>query len=417
MHIRTILNKCEKFKSFLYKKITFVNYGTYEAIEIELVPRMNSKPVCSNCKNKSSTYDHLKVRKFDFIPLWGYKTYFIYRMRRVNCKDCGVKVESVPWGSGNYASTKSYMIFLSQWAKVLSWSEAARIFRTSWNNIYQSVSFVVEYGLKYRNLDDISAIGVDEISLQKGHKYLTVVYQIDKHCSRLLWIGKERTTKTLLKFFRKFGKEFTSNLKFICSDMWRPYLKVIKKKAPQALHILDRFHIMQKFNKAIDEVRAGEHKRLINDGFEPVLKNTRWCLVKRKENLTNKQEATLNQLLKYNLQSVKAYLLKEDFQGFWEYVSVSWAGKFLDRWCNRTMRSKIEPMKKIAKTLRAHKPLILNWFKAKKAYNSGIVEGFNNKAKSVTKKAYGFRTYHVAEVQLYHVLGLLPIPPTTHSYF
>jgi len=202
----------------------------------------------------------------------------------------------------------------------------------------------------------------------------------------------------------------------VCSDMWRPYIKVIQKKAGQALHILDRFHIVAKLNKAIDEVRAGEHRQMQKDGYEPVLKNSRWCLLKRGENLSKKQEAKLKDLLQYNLRSVRAYLLKEDFNGFWEYVSPAWAEKFLDRWCTRVMRSKIEPMKKVAKTIRNHKPLILNWFKAKKAFSSGVVEGLNNKAKVTTRNSYGFRTYRGAEVALYHALGNLPTPPMTHRF-
>ena len=156
-------------------------------------------------------------------------------------------------------------------------------------------------------------------------------------------------------------------------------MKAIAEFANQALHILDRFHIVAMLNKAIDEVRASEHKQLQADGYEPVLKKSRWCLLKRKENLTEKQEIKLNTVLQYNLKSVRAYLLKEEFQAFWNYISPHWAGKYLDRWCTRVMRSKIEPMKKVAKTVRRHKPLILNWFRAKKAYSSGIVEGLNTK--------------------------------------
>jgi transposase len=198
--------------------------------------------------------------------------------------------------------------------------------------------------------------------------------------------------------------------------MWKGYLKVIRKKAGQAVHILDRFHVVAKLNKALDEIRAGEHRQMKKDGYEPVLKKARWCLLKRPENLTEKQETKLAELLRYNLKSVRAYLLKEDFQGFWEYVSPAWAEKYVDRWCTRVMRSKLEPMKKVAKTIRAHKPLILNWFKAKKAFSSGVVEGLNNKAKVTTRTAYGFRTYRAAEIALYHALGKLPTPPMTHRF-
>ena len=245
---------------------------------------------------------------------------------------------------------------------------------------------------------------------QKGHKYLTLVYQIDDGSKRLLWIGKDRTTKTFLRFFRMLGEERSSQLKFVCSDMWKPYLKVIAKKAGQAIHVLDRFHIMQKMNKAIDEVRASEARQMKADGYEPILKHSRWCLLKRRENLTDKQTLKLAELMKYNLKSVRAHLLREDFQQFWEYVSPGWAEKFLDEWCTRTMRSQLEPMKKVAHTLRNHRELILNWFRAKGALSSAVVEGFNNKVKLTTRKSYGFRTYEAVETALYHNLGALPEP-------
>jgi len=127
-------------------------------------------------------------------------------MRRVDCKNCGVKIEEVPWSSGKHTLTKSYMKFLSDWARKLSWQETARSFKTSWQKVYASVGYVVEWGLKHRDVSNVESIGVDEVALQKGHKYLTLVYQIDRHCVHLLWIGKERTTKTMLRFFRQFGK-------------------------------------------------------------------------------------------------------------------------------------------------------------------------------------------------------------------
>jgi transposase len=125
----------------------------------------------------------------------------------------------------------------------------------------------------------------------------------------------------------------------------------------------------------------------------------------------------LRDLLRYNLQTVRAYLLKEDFQQFWEYEQPTWAGKFLDEWCRQVMRSRLEPMKKVASTLRRHRELILNYFRARKAFSSGIVEGLNNKAKVTMRKSYGFRTYHALETALYHALGKLPEPNVVHRFF
>lgn len=138
--------------------------------------------------------------------------------------------------------------------------------------------------------------------------------------------------------------------------------------------------------------------------------------MKRPANLTEKQEVTLKDLLRMNLRTVRAYLLKEDFQGLWEYVSSSWAGKFIDRWCKRAMGSRLRPMMKVAQTIRTHRPLILNWFKAKGQLSSGAVEGLNNKLKVITRRSYGFRTFKATEVALYHTLGQLPEPDGTHRY-
>ena len=416
MRLKTILNHCQKFKSFVYDKARFVVENGETLIEVMVLPRQNSQATCSCCGQPAPLYDRLQERRFEFIPLWGYRVYLRYQMRRVQCSSCGVKVERVAWARGKRELTDTYMGFLAHWASMLSWREVAVHFRTSWEKVFQAVEYIVQWGLEHRDLSGVTAIGVDEIAWSKGHNYLTLVYQLDAGNTRLLWIGKERTVKTLLGFFRFFGESRSQALKYVCSDMWQPYLKVIKKKAGQAIHILDRFHIVAKLNKAIDEVRAGEHRQMKKDGYEPILTNSRWCLLKRPENLTEKQEAKLKDLLQYNLRSVRAYLLKEDFNGFWDYVSPIWAGKFLDRWCTRTMRSKLEPMKKVAKTLRKHKPLILNWFRAKKAFSSGVVEGLNNKAKVTTRKSYGFRTVRCAEIALYHALGNLPTPPVAHRF-
>ncbi len=416
MLIKTILNKCHNFKSFVYGDACFINFNGKPSIQVEVKPRKNSKIICSQCHNPAPGYDHLGVRMFEFIPLWGYLIFFVYRMRRVECPRCGVRIEKVPWADGNRHQTKTYMQFLARWAKKLSWEEVAVSFQTSWPKVFRSVEYIVTWGLKNRDLSNITAIGIDEIQWHKGHKYLTLVYQINAGSIRLLWIGKDRTVKTLLRFFRFLGEKRSQRLQYICSDMWKPYLKVIKKKAGSAIHILDRFHIVARINKAIDEVRAEEHRKLKEDGYEEVLKHSRWCLLKRKENLTEKQELKLKDLLRYNLKSIRAYLLKEDLNGLWDYISPAWAEKFLDRWCSRVMRSNIKPMKKEARTIRKHKGLILNWFRAKKAFSNGIVEGLNNKVKVTVRRSYGFKTFKCTEIALYHVLGNLPEPKFTHRF-
>ena len=417
MQLKTILNRVHKLKSFVYGKVQRREVQGEWVLEVEIRARAGSRAVCSGCGQKRPGYDTLSARRFEFIPMWGILVYFVYAMRRVECPQCGVVVEQVPWALGKGQVTTAYGWFLARWAKRLSWKEVAETFHTSWHQVFCSVERAVEWGRAHMNLEGITAIGVDEMQWGRGHRYVTVVYQINAGMKRLLWVGEHRRIKTLLRFFRWFGEERSAGLEFICSDMWRAYLRVIAKKAGQAIHILDRFHIMANLNKAIDQVRAVEAKELQGKGYEPVLRGSRWWFLKRVENLTVKQIPKLAEVLQYNLKTVKSYLLKEDFQSFWEYESPYWAGRFLDQWCTRTMRSRIGPMKGMARTLRNHRELILNWFRAKKQFSSGVVEGLNNKAKLTTKKAYGFKTFRMLEIALYHTLGELPEPESTHKFF
>jgi len=416
VQLKTILNRVEKLRLFVYGEPTFGKMARGRSIEVPIRPRSNSRPVCSGCGRPGPGYDTLPVRRFEFVPLWGFLVFFVYAPRRVDCQACGVTVEKVPWAKGKNHHTTTYAWFLATWAKRMTWTDVARAFRTSWDSVFRAVETAVEWGLAHRDLTNVRAIGVDEISLRKGHRYVTLVYQIDEGLRRLLWIGENREIKTMLRFFRWLGPQGRARLQYVCSDMWRPYIDVIARRASGAINILDRFHIMAHMSKAIDKVRAEEVKELKRGGYEPVLKRTRWCLLKRPENLTEKQEMKLSDLLRYNLRSVRAYLLKEDFQGFWEYVSPAWAGKFMDRWCTRTMRSQLEPMKKVAKMLRNHRELILNWFVAKGSVSAGAVEGMNGKAKVTTRRSYGFRGFNKASVALYHTLGALPVPEVTHRF-
>src|SRR5438270_4418774 len=397
MELITILNRCHRFRGFVYQQASFSS--DHKSIEIAVRPRKGSAAVCSRCHQSAPGYDQLPERRFEFIPFWGFLVFLLYSMRRVDCRRCeAVVVEEVPWGDGKRTLTNAYMLFLARWARRLSWKETAEAFHTSWEKVFDAVEYVVTFGLATRTVGQIDAIGVDEIQYAKGHKYLTLVYQIDLDVTRLLWVGRERTIESFQGFFTMIGDEVASQIVFVCSDMWEPYLKVIRDKCSEALHILDRFHIVAKMNKALDEIRAGESRRMAMEGRLPVLKKSRWLLLKREENLKTEQRFRLRDLLRYNLKTVRAYLLKEAFQQLWDYNSPAWAGTFLDDWCREVMRSRIEPMKKIARSLRQHRELILNYFRAQKLLSSGVVEGLNNKAKVTMRKSYGFRTFRCLEL-------------------
>jgi transposase len=147
MQLKTILNQCYKFKSFVYGQVRFVNRNGKRHLEVEMIPRRNSKAICSCCECPAPLYDRLKTRRFEFIPLWGYRVFLVYLMRRVDCIACGVKVEQVPWARGKQELTATYQQFLAHWAKKLSWKEVAVSFRTSWEKVFQAVGCGIYSGM------------------------------------------------------------------------------------------------------------------------------------------------------------------------------------------------------------------------------------------------------------------------------
>jgi len=412
------LNRCCKFKSFVFGKVYFEDKFTEkEKLIIEIEPRENGQKLCSECHKPCPGYDTLPARDFRFIPIWGIAVFFRYCRRRVECPEHGIRVEWLPWAEGKSPLTTHLKIYLAHWAEYLPWKKVAEIFKVTWENVFTAVEYIVEYGLKNRCLDGIQAIGIDEIQYKLGHQYLTLVYQIDDGCRRLLYLAKDRTEESLKGFFDWLGEARTAILEAICTDMWPPYLKVIAEKAPKVINVLDRFHIVKKFNEAIDNIRRREAQKLKAEGKEPILKHSRWLLLKNPINQTASELTKLAELLLHNLQTVRAYLLKESFQDFWTYSSTYWAGQFMKQWTKQAMYSKIDEIKDVARMLRRHEDLILNWFRTKEPLSNGMVEGFNLKANLTIRKGYGFKQYRTLEVALYHQLGDLPYPELTHKFF
>jgi transposase len=241
---------------------------------------------CSQCQKPAPGYDQLAERCWLFVPLWGIPTHFRYAPRRVECAEHGVVVEQIPWSEGKRPVTRAMMGFLARWARRLSWRETAQVFQTSWEAVYRSVEWFVQWGMEQRQLQQVWSIGIDEIHWGQGKRadqFLTVIYQIDSHCRRLLWVGRRRTQATLRRGLQVLGSEVVKELRFVCSDMWQPYLTVMAAEASQALHVLDRFHITTHLNQAVDQVRRGESTRLRAEGKAAAqrLKHMRWTLLRR----------------------------------------------------------------------------------------------------------------------------------------
>ncbi len=414
--LKSILNKVQPIKGFVYESVRF-SPALPETIEVAVLPREGSRARCSGCGRACPTYDHAeRPRLWILPPLFKFALALIYTMRRVKCPDCGVVVEKVPWATGKHGLCDGFRLLLARWARKLSWDETAESFHVSWADVYASVQWVVEYGLQHRVLENIRAIGIDEICVRVGRVFWTLIYQIEEGLTRLLWVGHDRSEATLLRGLNSLGAEVCAGIRYVCSDMWAPYLAAVKRRL-KALHILDRFHIRQQLNRAVDEVRREEARALAKAGLVPRLKKLRWALLKNRKNWTSSERRRMGELAHSGLASIRAFWLVAAFEHFWGYLSPTWAGKFLDGWCRRVRRSRLKPLKTVAASLIAHREILLNYFRAKKAISGGVIEGLNNKVKVTFRKSYGFRTDKAREIALFHVLGKLPEPELIHGFF
>lgn len=381
-------------------------------IVAEFASRKRSRPICSSCGKKMPGYDTLKERTWCHVPLWGIPVRLKYSPRRGRCSKCGIRVEEMPWSSGKSRLTLPLIIVIATYAKILSFEEVARLLGVHWNTVRSAVASAVEYGLEHRDTTGVIAVGVDEISRRKGHKYMTMVYDISR--TKLLWCGPGRDKEALKSFFSEWGEERCKAIRAVCLDMWQPYIDVIEEMLPKAVMVFDKFHIIRHLGDAVDKVRRQEARRLAEAGDPELLKKTRYIWLKNSENLTGKQRVRLSELEKLNLKVNRAYLLKEAFRPFWDYTYRRNAEKYLNDWLWWATHSRLEPMRDFAWMIKRHKEQILNYFKV--SITNASVEGMNRKAKVVSQRAYGYRTVGTFQLALYHVMADLPMPETTHRF-
>lgn len=379
---------------------------------VTLMPDCRCHPRCGVCGSPGDYRDTLSERRFRHVPLWAIPVTLVYAPCRVTCPRCkSVHVERMSWAAGKKRLTRAFAVAIATWAKSLPWQQVARQFQCSWGTVAAAVAYVVDFGLARRDLSGITHIGIDEISRQKGHVYLTNVY--DLRTGSLVWSGEGRTKDTLTAFFEFFGHARTAKLVGICCDMWPSYIEAIKAKAPQATLVFDKFHIVRKLTEAVDSVRRQE----VNDKsteHKEVLAGTRYIWLKNPWNLTDKQKASLGFLETLNLKINRAYLLKESFRDFWQSATKEVATRFMNQWFLWAMESKIKPMQDFALLLKRHEENILTYFDL--PISNGAVEGLNNKAKVISHRAYGFRSAKNYILNLYHCMADLPMPTSLHRF-
>ena len=423
MDFKTLLRHVQDLSGFVGKSVRHCLKDSSPRIDVDLTPDPRFKRRCSCCNHPGRVHDRLAEREWQFVPIWGIPVFLHYAPSRVVCVVTGAPtVEAMPWNDGKSPYATAFKIFLARWARRLSWKETGEIFGASWDAVHRSVKWVVDWGLAHRVLAGVTALGMDELHWGRGKtgaNFLTLIYQIDAGSRRLLYVGVRRTQASLragLKELEAQHAGFLAGLKVVCSDMWKPFLKVVAAMCPNAINVLDPFHIAKHLNEAVDNVRRGEQARLRTKEERARAKGGRFLLLKRSSKVRGKARAKLNAVLASLGATSRAWELKESFRRFWLYRSPTWAQAYLKAWTSRAMRSRLEPMKKVARMLRSHEDLLLNYFRAKRQYNSGVVEGLNNKARVSLARSFGHRSSEILKLVLYHTLGDLPEPHFPHKF-
>jgi len=372
----------------------------------EIKPIHGRLPRCGCCgRQVRRTKGHAKPRRWRDLMIRKVPLVLAYTARRVVCPACGVRVEQVPWADRWSRVTKSLTRAVAKLARKTDLSTVATQYRVNWKTVASIIRRVVDWGLSRRRQRPLRVLGIDEVSRKRGHKYLTLVYDLER--GELVWIGKDRTKATVEGFFDELGWRRSRTIKAVCMDMWAPYLDVVEKRAPQATVCFDRFHVVGHLNAAVDEVRRSLVRKLAGPD-KALVKGTRFVLLKNPWNLTPKQKQSLQALVRGNSPLSRAWYLKEDFQRFWDYVREGWAERHLDKWLWWASHSRLEPFKDFARLIRKHREGILAWTKLR--ISNGELEGMNNKVKLVSHRSYGFRNDDRYIEAIYHNCARLPLP-------
>jgi transposase len=319
------------------------------------------------------------------------RVYLEYEYRRVNCPRCkSVKQETLAWLASSARFTQRYEDRIGQQCREMSITRVAELNGLSWDQVRRmEISYMSRLLERTPLPETITAAGVDEISVKRGHEYRIVVASLDER--RPLWLGGQgRTEEDMKLFFDYIGPERSKTIKIFVMDMWKPFRNVVNAHAPQAEIVFDKFHVLMHLGRALDEVRRNEYKR-VNEKERKFIKGQRYTLLSNKENLTIEGKRSLKMLLKANRRLHKAYLLKESFEQLWDYSYPGAARTFFDNWKASLKWQRLKPFEDFTNLVERHWEGIVSYCRPEAKVSLGFMEGLNNKIRVIQRRAYGIK--------------------------
>lgn len=318
------------------------------------------------------------------------RIYLEVEMRRVSCRSCGkVKQEKLPWLASNPFYTQRFAWQVGRRCRDSTIRDVAREFRLDWKTVKALEMEYMEEQLRRAGTPGPKAIGVDEISIRKGHTYRIVVSDLMRQ--RPIWFGGEdRSEASLDRFYEEMGPKKTKGIRLAVMDMWRAFEASTIKNAPEAAILYDKFHIMRHLGKALDTVRKQEYRR-VSEKDRAFIKGQKYTLLSNQANLTLEGRQSLKKLLAANKRLNTAYLLKESFGQLWEYRTEGWARRFFDHWKASLKWQRLKPYEEFAEMIERHWEGIAAHIAAEEKVSLGFVEGLNNKIRVIQRRAYGLK--------------------------
>jgi transposase len=303
---------------------------------------------------------------------------------------CGkVKTEGLDWIANNPFYTKRLAFHVGRRCRASTISDVAKELHLNWKTVKDLEKQYMQEQLRRAGKARPRAIGIDEISVRKGHKYRIVVSDLERH--KPIWFGgKDRSEESMDGFYQEIGEKACKNIDLAVMDMWKPFSKSAKKNIPQAAIVYDKFHVMDHLGDALDTVRKQEYARLSGKDRK-YIKGQKYILLSNRENLTLDGRASLNKLLTANKRLNTAYLLKESFGQLWDYQTEGWARRFFDNWKNSLKWQRLKPYEEFAELIERHWEGIAAYSKPENKVPLGFVEGMNNKIRVIQRRAYGLR--------------------------
>ena len=318
------------------------------------------------------------------------RVYLEIEVRRVRCRSCQrVKRERLDWLADNPFYTKRFAWFVGRRCRASTIQDVARELHLDWHTVKALDKQYMEAQLERAGTPAPKAIGIDEISIRKGHTYRIVVSDLIR--GRPIWFGGvDRSEASMQQFYDWLGEKKAHGIRLAVMDMWKPFRKATEDRAPQAAILFDKFHVMRHLNEALDQVRKSEYARLSGKARR-YIKGQKYTLLSHRENLDLDGRQALKTLLAANRRLNTAYLLKESFGQLWSYEREGWARRFFENWKASLRWQRLKPYEKFAAMIERHWEGISAYCRPENKVSLGFVEGLNNKIRVIQRRAYGLR--------------------------